>query len=165
MISLSAGARRVAVELSQSDRLPSLFLAFNHRTGWIFWRNTPATALCAIFGGHNLGKQWVSMVRRFQSIACLSGIVLSLMVGAAQAANWKELGSEGASMDKSYIDLDGVTEIDGYRVVSVMTPYSTPTTNSHNITYDKMLYKTAVDCKNRQFSRIQTIAYLNNKQV
>jgi hypothetical protein len=63
------------------------------------------------------------------------------------------------------VDTDSVQSVGDLRVALIMTVYSAPRTNSHNILLDKHVQKTAFDCANRKFIGIQTRGYLNNKQV
>jgi S1-C subfamily serine protease len=63
------------------------------------------------------------------------------------------------------VDTDSVQSVGDLRVALIMTVYSAPRTNTHNILLDKHVQKTAFDCANRKFIGIQTRGYLNDKQV
>jgi S1-C subfamily serine protease len=81
------------------------------------------------------------------------------------AARWQEVGNPGISTDKILVDTDSVHGDGDLRLALIMTVYTAPRTNAHNITLDKRIQRTAFDCANRTFIGIQTIGYLNDKQV
>jgi S1-C subfamily serine protease len=88
-----------------------------------------------------------------------------LLPGPCMAARWLELGNSSTSLDKVYIDADSVQQIDGYRIVLVMTAYQKPRANKNNVMLDSHIQKNAFDCGNKTFSGIQTIGYLNGQSV
>jgi len=63
------------------------------------------------------------------------------------------------------VDTDSVQSVGDLRTALIMTVYTAPRTNSHNILLDKHVQKTAFDCANRKFIGIQTLGYLNDKRV
>jgi S1-C subfamily serine protease len=81
------------------------------------------------------------------------------------AANWKELGNTDNSLDKVYIDADSVELQDGFRIVRLMTVFTSPRTTKNNITMDSVIKQTAFDCEKKTGHLIQEIAYLNGKQA
>ena len=92
-------------------------------------------------------------------------VVLLCLALPCLAARWQEVGSPGVSTDKIMVDTDSVQSVGDLRVALIMTVYTAPRTNAHNILLDKHVQKTAFDCANRKFVGIQTLGYLNNKQV
>ena len=83
----------------------------------------------------------------------------------SQAARWVEIGNADNSLDKSYIDADSIKEVDGFRIISVMTVYQAPRENKNGITMDRHIQKTALDCSKKQGVGIQTVGYLGDKKV
>jgi ABC-type transporter Mla MlaB component len=81
------------------------------------------------------------------------------------AARWQELGNANGSLDKIYIDADSVEQVDGFRIVMLMTVYPSKRVNQHNITMDSRVQKTAFDCANKKFLGIRMIGYLDGQQV
>ncbi len=108
------------------------------------------------------------MNSRMDSLRGLATLIFLLIAALAQpcfAARWQELGNADNSLDKVYIDADSVEQMDGFRIVRVMTVYPAPRPNSHNITMDSHIQKDAFDCGKKQFYGIQLIGYLNGQQV
>jgi S1-C subfamily serine protease len=95
----------------------------------------------------------------------ISLIVLILIATPCVAARWQEVGNQGVSTDKILVDTDSIQSAGNLRLALIMTVYSAPRTNAHNILLDKRVQKTAFDCANRTFIGIQTVGYLNDKQV
>jgi S1-C subfamily serine protease len=81
------------------------------------------------------------------------------------AARWQEVGNPGISTDKIMVDTDSIQSDGNLRLALIMTVYTAPRTNVHNILLDKHVQRTAFDCTNRTFIGIQTLGYLNNKRV
>jgi S1-C subfamily serine protease len=92
-------------------------------------------------------------------------IILLLIAAPCLAARWQEVGSQGVSTDKILVDTDSIQDAGNLRVALIMTVYSAPRTNVHNILLDKRVQRTAFDCTNRTFIAIQIVGYLNDKQV
>ena len=92
-------------------------------------------------------------------------IVLFCVAAPCFAARWQEVGNPGVSTDKILVDTDSVQSDGEFRLALIMTVFSAPRTNAHNILMDKRVQRTAFDCTNRKFIGIQTIGYLNDKQV
>lgn len=92
-------------------------------------------------------------------------LLSALLAPSGFATNWRALGNSSSSLDKVYIDSDSVEQVDGFRIVRLMTVYSAPRTNKYKITMDSHIQKTAFDCERKMFSGIQTIGYLNGQQV
>ena len=81
------------------------------------------------------------------------------------AARWQEVGNPGISTDKIMVDTDSIQSDGNLRLALIMTVYTAPRTNVHNVLLDKHVQRTAFDCTNRTFIGIQTLGYLNNKRV
>jgi S1-C subfamily serine protease len=92
-------------------------------------------------------------------------MILVCFAAPCFASRWQEVGNPGISTDKILVDTDSVQSDGELRVALIMTVYSAPRTNAHNILLDKRVQRTAFDCANRTFIGIQTIGYLNDKQV
>jgi S1-C subfamily serine protease len=92
-------------------------------------------------------------------------IPVILLAPPCMAARWQEVGNPGISTDKIMVDTDSIQSDGNLRVALIMTVYTVARTNAHNILMDKHVQKTAFDCTNRTFIGIQTLGYLNNKQV
>jgi S1-C subfamily serine protease len=100
---------------------------------------------------------------KFSAPAILT--LMSLIALPCSAARWQEVGNQGISTDKIMVDSDSIQRDGNLRVVLIMTVYSAPRTNVHNILMDKHVQKTAFDCANRTVIGIQTVGYLNDKQI
>lgn len=81
------------------------------------------------------------------------------------AARWQDLGNMGDSLDKVYIDADSVELLDGFRIVRLMVVYPSPRTDKNDKTTDRYIQRTVVDCERKLYYGIQTIWYLNDRQV
>src|SRR5580692_8356620 len=92
-------------------------------------------------------------------------IAVILLAPPCMAARWQEVGNPGISTDKIMVDTDSIQNDGNLRLALIMTVYTAPRTNAHNILMDKHVQRTAFDCANRTFIGIQTLGYLNNKQV
>ncbi len=92
-------------------------------------------------------------------------IVLVCIAAPCFAARWQEVGNPGISTDKVLVDTDSVQSDGELRLALIMTVFSAPRTNAHNILMDKRVQRTAFDCTNRTFIGIQTVGYLNDKRV
>jgi len=92
-------------------------------------------------------------------------IVLVCLAAPCFAARWQEVGNPGISTDKILVDTDSVQSDGELRLALIMTVFSAPRTNAHNILMDKRVQRTAFDCTNRTFIGIRTVGYLNDKQV
>lgn len=92
-------------------------------------------------------------------------ISVILFASPCMAARWQEVGNPGTSTDKIMVDTDSIQNDGNLRLALIMTVYTVPRTNAHNILLDRHVQKTAFDCPNRTFIGIQTLGYLNNKQI
>lgn len=81
------------------------------------------------------------------------------------ASRWVEVGNAGVSTDKVLVDADSVQKFEQFNVVDVMTLYSAPRVNAHNITMDRRVQRDAFDCAARTVIGIRTLGYLGDKQV
>lgn len=95
-------------------------------------------------------------------------IIALLALGSipCHAARLQEIGeSTKASLDKSYIDLDSISQEGDFRTATFLTVYEKARENSHGIKLDRHSQKTAFDCQRRRFSLITTIGFLDGKQI
>jgi S1-C subfamily serine protease len=106
-----------------------------------------------------------SLLRSWAGAAALIVFVSAMMTRPCLATSWRALGNSANSLDKVYIDTDSVEQVDGYRIVRLMTVYSAPRTNAHKITMDSHIQRTAFDCDKKMFYGIQTTGFLNGQQV
>jgi S1-C subfamily serine protease len=67
--------------------------------------------------------------------------------------------------DKVLVDTDSIQRTDDITTVDIATTYATPRTNSHNITMDRHVQRTAIKCADRSFIGIVTTGYLGDKRV
>jgi S1-C subfamily serine protease len=104
---------------------------------------------------------------RWQAVASqlLVFVLLNAPAVTCLAARWKDVGNMGTSTDKIMVDLDSIQTVEPFRTVLIMTVYPAPRLNAHNIELDRHVQKTAVDCEHRTFVGIQTLGYLDGKQV
>ena len=95
--------------------------------------------------------------------------VLVLIVGVmplpTYAARWVEVGNGSVPTDKVLVDTDSIQKTDDITIVDIATTYATPRTNSHNITMDRHVQRTAIKCADRSFIGIMTTGYLGDKRV
>jgi S1-C subfamily serine protease len=105
-----------------------------------------------------------SLLHSWLNAAALMVLLLAALTRPCLAANWQLLGNTDDSLDKVYIDADSVELQDGFRIVRIMTVYTSPRTNKNNITMDSVIKLTAFDCEKKTGHLIQEIAYLNGKQ-
>jgi hypothetical protein len=63
------------------------------------------------------------------------------------------------------MDADSVRQEQGYRVALFLTVYTGATPNSHGIKLDRITQETAFDCKQREFSLLETIGYYQGKKA
>lgn len=99
------------------------------------------------------------------SLLSVSAAGILLIQIPAHAAHWQEVGESDSSLDKTYLDLDSVTQDERFRVVQFMTVYETARVNSHDIKMDRHFQKTAFDCGNKAYSQISTVGYLEGRRV
>ncbi len=67
--------------------------------------------------------------------------------------------------DKILVDTDSIQKTDDITIVDIATTYATPRANSHNITMDRHVQRTAIKCAERTFIGIVTTGYLGDKRV
>jgi len=63
------------------------------------------------------------------------------------------------------VDADSVQKTDDITTVNIATLYAAPRTNSHNITMDRHVQRTAFKCADRSYIGIVTTGYLGEKRV
>jgi hypothetical protein len=96
--------------------------------------------------------------------------LLALLLGAIApvpsfAAHWIYIGKSSDTADKIMMDSDSVRKLAQYTFVDILTVYATPRTNSHDITMDRFMQRTAFDCARHAFVAVKTIGYLQGKRV
>lgn len=106
-----------------------------------------------------------SLLHSWAGAAALVVFICATLAQPCFAANWRLLGNLTDSLDKVYIDTDSVEQVDGYRIVRLMTVHPAPRTNVHKITMDSFIQQTAIDCDKKMSFGIQTIGYLNGQRV
>src|SRR5579862_982573 len=81
------------------------------------------------------------------------------------AARWVEVGNGTVPTDKVLVDTDSVQKADDIITADIATQYAAPRTNSHNITMDRHVQRTAFKCADRSAVGILTIGYLGDRRV
>lgn len=120
-------------------------------------------AVCSrtLFGG----RAMKSVLRPWLGAFALFVFLAAAFTRPCFAENWQALGTLPNSLDKVYVDTDSVEQVDGYRIVRLMTVYPQPRTNIHNILMDRHIQVTALDCGKKMFFGIQMFGYLNGKRI
>ncbi len=95
----------------------------------------------------------------------LWALILSVLPLSSHAARWVEVGNGSVPTDKVLVDTDSIQKTDDITIVDIATTYATPRTNSHNITMDRHVQRTAIKCADRGFVGIMTTGYLGDKRV
>lgn len=106
-------------------------------------------------------------MRHFRGARPLALLVAAVMSPVpALAAHWVVVGKPaGHPNGKVMVDTDSLRKIDPFIMVDIMTVYDTPVLNSHDITLDSFVQKTAFDCAMRTFVGVSTTGYLKGKPV
>lgn len=98
--------------------------------------------------------------------------LVALLIGAMAsvpsfAAHWIVVGgsSPGQAPSKLMVDTDSVHQLDEFTIIDIMTVYAAPIVNAHNITLDRFVHTTAIDCAKRTFVGLITTGYLGEKRV
>ncbi|HEY6483899.1 MAG TPA: surface-adhesin E family protein [Steroidobacteraceae bacterium] len=103
---------------------------------------------------------------RARSSAALLAILLCVLCGRAAATQWQELGTAAeAPADHVYLDTDSIHQEDGYVMASFLTIFDKPRINSHQITMDRYVQKSAFDCKRKVVATVSTVGYLSGNEV
>jgi len=85
---------------------------------------------------------------------------------SCQASRLQEIGeSSSATLDKSYIDLDSISQEGNFRIATFLTVYDKARVNSKGLKFDRHTQSTAFDCQRKQFALISTVGYLDGKQI
>lgn len=96
-------------------------------------------------------------------IALLIGVIASI---PAFASHWIPVGVPPGHPDgRIVVDVDSLQKFDQFTLVDIMTIYATPLVNSHDITLDRFVQRTAINCATRTFARVTTTGYLGTKRV
>lgn len=97
-------------------------------------------------------------------LALLTGVVAA---APSFASHWVAVGTStyGDQTGKVMVSTDSVHKIDQFTVVDILTVYATPQVNAHNISLDRFLHRTAIDCAKRTYVGLKTIGYLEGKRV
>jgi S1-C subfamily serine protease len=107
----------------------------------------------------------VSLQRYGPRPALLVLLALTCVSTPCLASRWVQVGNSGVTTDKVMVDADSVQKLEQFTVVDVMTLYSAPRVNAHNITLDRHVQRDAFDCAARTVVGIRTIGYLGDQQV
>lgn len=83
----------------------------------------------------------------------------------AFAAHWVYVGTRADTADRVMVDTASLQKLDRFSLVNILTAYAAPRTNSYNITMDRFVQMTALDCARRTFVSVMTIGYLKGKRV
>jgi hypothetical protein len=81
------------------------------------------------------------------------------------ASHWVEVPGPGDSGAKVLVDTDSLQKLDQFTLVDIKTVYAAPRANSHNITLDSFVQRTAIDCARHTFVGVMTIGYLEGTRV
>lgn len=95
----------------------------------------------------------------------LFALALSMLPLPGFAARWVEVGNGAVPTDRVLVDADSVQKADDITTVNIATLYAAPRTNSHNITMDRHVQRTAFKCADRSYIGIVTTGYLGDKRV
>jgi hypothetical protein len=90
---------------------------------------------------------------------------LLLMSIPALASKWVEVSNAAATTDKVMVDVDSIRKVDGFKTADVMTVYGAPRVNSHGITLDRYVQRTAFNCTDHTAIGISTTGYLADEPV
>lgn len=96
--------------------------------------------------------------------------LLALLLGVIApvpsfAAHWIYIGKSSDGADKIMLDTDSLHQVGGFTLVDILTVYATPRMNSHDITMDRFMQRTAFDCAGHTYAAVKTIGYLQGKRV
>jgi hypothetical protein len=83
----------------------------------------------------------------------------------AFASHWIGIGSNGGAANKVMVDSDSLRKLDQFTLVDIMTVYQAPLVNSHDITLDRFVQRTAIDCARHTFTAVMTTGYLKGQRV
>lgn len=98
--------------------------------------------------------------------AGLLALLLGLLAPVPSfAAHWVYIGKSGDSADSIMMDTDSVRQLAAFTIVDILTVYAAPRMNSHDITLDRFMQRTAFDCVKHTFVAVKTIGYLQGKRV
>jgi hypothetical protein len=106
-----------------------------------------------------------SLLHSWPGATALTILLMASLTRPCLAARWQALGNADNSLDKVYVDADSIEQMDGFRIVRIMTVYPAPRQNKNKITLDSHIQQDAFDCEKRMFYGIQTFGYLNGNQV
>ncbi|HEY4750522.1 MAG TPA: serine protease [Steroidobacteraceae bacterium] len=103
----------------------------------------------------------------FKPRQVVRGVLPALLVIGipALASKWVEVGNAGVTTDKVMVDVDSIQMVDEFKTADVMTVYGAPRVNSHGITLDRHVQRTAFNCTDHTAIGIRTTGYLGDKQV
>jgi S1-C subfamily serine protease len=116
-------------------------------------------------GEYRLEDKMKSLLHSWPNAATLIVLLLLALTRPCLAAHWLALGNADNSLDKIYVDTDSVEQVDGFRIVRIMSVYPAPRLNIHNINLDSHIQQTAFDCEKKMFYGIRMFGYLNGQQV
>jgi len=101
----------------------------------------------------------------FRGTVALALAFSAAMAGPSAAANWREVGNDGASLDKAYLDTDSVKTEGAFKTAQIMVVFTAPQTNSSGFVFDRRVVTDGFDCASRKAVVIQTLGYMQQKVV
>jgi hypothetical protein len=119
-------------------------------------------------GQRALGRKRLAageLMRHFGSARLLALLLGVLAPVPSFAAHWIYIGKTGDTADKIMLDTDSLQKVAQFTLVDILTVYATPRMNSHDITMDRFMQRTAFDCAKHTFVAVKTIGYLQGKRV
>jgi hypothetical protein len=97
-------------------------------------------------------------------LALLVGIIASVPA-FAPPPHWIYIGTRGDNADKIVVDIASLQKLGRFTLVNIMTVYAEPRMNAHDITMDRFVQRTAIDCARHSFVGVTTVGYLHGKPV
>ena len=104
-------------------------------------------------------------MRHFGGARLLTLLLAVTATAPAFAAHWIYIGKSSDGADKIMLDTDSLHKVGHFTFVDILTVYATPRMNSHDITMDRFMQRTAFDCAGHTYVAVRTIGYLQGKRV
>lgn len=104
-------------------------------------------------------------MRHFGGVPMLALLLAVIAPVPSFAAHWVYIGKSGDGADTIMLDTDSVHKLDPFTFVDILTVYAAPRANAYDITMDRFMQRTAIDCSKRAFVAVSTIGYLQGKRV
>jgi hypothetical protein len=105
---------------------------------------------------------------KFPRSAYLAGAlgVTALLAQPCYATHWQVIGRpNNDTLGLAYVDMDSIHKDGAYRVATFLTVYSNPTSNAHDIRFDRIAQETAFDCDKHTFALVSTVSYFEGKKT